>query len=271
MNFRRKATSFWRLTSSSSRELFRYDGAYQGAGQVASSTPPAQPPTPTGLGFRPGTVRALPGSAPPRRALRRGTGAKPTGSRITADGRANVLGVVLAAELRRLGLPLCPASCRIGGTSGSETKLCQPSASQSKSTQTRSSSFGSRKTCRTLGPVLLALLSALRREDLQEAVEVLDLRRCKDHLVSSAPPRRAARSRYRGQCTPQMPDKPPGARFQLASCIGVAARRREGGRTRQRGARRGGHADHRRQDHDHKSAAYVAPSCTRPRASPPTS
>src|SRR3954467_8883590 len=34
----------------------------------------------------------------------------------------------------------------IGGTSGSETKLCQPAASQSKRTQTRSSSLGSRKT-----------------------------------------------------------------------------------------------------------------------------
>src|SRR4051812_15153329 len=45
-----------------------------------------------------------------------------------------------------------PASLRIGGTSGSETKFCQPSASQSNSTHTRSSSLGSRKTCEPLDP-----------------------------------------------------------------------------------------------------------------------
>src|SRR6476646_3257246 len=43
----------------------------------------------------------------------------------------------------------------IGGTSGSETKLCQPSASQSKSTQTRSASLGSRKTCAPFDPCCL--------------------------------------------------------------------------------------------------------------------
>src|SRR6187431_1701738 len=40
----------------------------------------------------------------------------------------------------------------IGGTSGSDTKLCQPSASQSKSTQTRSSWLGSRNTSAPLDP-----------------------------------------------------------------------------------------------------------------------
>src|SRR6187401_1184306 len=50
---------------------------------------------------------------------------------------------------------MCPASWRIAGTSGSETKLCQPSASQSKSTQTRSASLGSRKTCAPLDPCCL--------------------------------------------------------------------------------------------------------------------
>ena len=38
---------------------------------------------------------------------------------------------------------LCPACFMIGGTSGSATKLCQPCSSQSKITQTRSSSAGS--------------------------------------------------------------------------------------------------------------------------------
>src|SRR5437773_792709 len=40
----------------------------------------------------------------------------------------------------------------IAGTSGSETKLCQPAPSQSKSTQTRSSSLGSRKTVAPFDP-----------------------------------------------------------------------------------------------------------------------
>src|SRR4029078_12200958 len=49
----------------------------------------------------------------------------------------------------------------IGGTSGSETKLCQPSASQSKSTQTRSSWLGSRKTRAPLDPCCLRLSAPL--------------------------------------------------------------------------------------------------------------
>src|SRR3954452_25578922 len=40
----------------------------------------------------------------------------------------------------------------MGGTSGSETKFCQPDASQSKSTQTRSFSLGSRNTVEPLEP-----------------------------------------------------------------------------------------------------------------------
>jgi hypothetical protein len=40
---------------------------------------------------------------------------------------------------------LCPASFKIGGTAGSATKLCQPSASQSKTTQTHDESAASRQ------------------------------------------------------------------------------------------------------------------------------
>src|SRR3954451_23773503 len=43
----------------------------------------------------------------------------------------------------------------IGGTSGSDTKLCQPSGFQSKITQTRSSWFGSRKTVAPFEPCSL--------------------------------------------------------------------------------------------------------------------
>src|SRR3954471_23101539 len=43
----------------------------------------------------------------------------------------------------------------IGGTSGSDTKLCQPPSSQSKTTQTRSSAEGSRKTSAPFEPCSL--------------------------------------------------------------------------------------------------------------------
>src|SRR5207249_6815339 len=52
--------------------------------------------------------------------------------------------------------------------------------------------IGITKDVRTLGPVLLPLLSALGREDIQEAIEILNLCRRQDHLspplLSSAPP-----------------------------------------------------------------------------------
>jgi hypothetical protein len=67
----------------------------------------------------------------------------------------SVSGVALAGELRGLRFVLCPASFMIGGTSGSDTKLCQPCSSQSKMTQTRSSSEGSRKTSALLEPCCL--------------------------------------------------------------------------------------------------------------------
>src|SRR4051794_13687381 len=49
----------------------------------------------------------------------------------------------------------------IGGTSGSETKLCQPSASQSNSTHTRSASLGSRKTVAPFEPCSLRFSAPL--------------------------------------------------------------------------------------------------------------
>ena len=63
------------------------------------------------------------------------------------------LGVVLAEELRRLGRSLRkPGFLKDRRDSGSEVKLCQPASSQSKIAQTRSLSFGSRKTCDPLQP-----------------------------------------------------------------------------------------------------------------------
>src|ERR1700730_16691844 len=50
------------------------------------------------------------------------------------------------------GLPRCPASLRIGGTSGAETNVAHPSSSQSNSAQTRFSSVGSRNTVEPFEP-----------------------------------------------------------------------------------------------------------------------
>src|SRR6266700_1008334 len=49
----------------------------------------------------------------------------------------------------------------IGGTSGSEAKLCQPSRSQSKITQTRSCSLGSRNTSEPFEPCCLRFSAPL--------------------------------------------------------------------------------------------------------------
>ena len=59
------------------------------------------------------------------------------------------------ASCAACGLPLCPASSRIGGTAGSDTKSGQPCSSQSKSAQTRSSSVRVAEHRRPLGTVLV--------------------------------------------------------------------------------------------------------------------
>src|SRR5512140_3438230 len=55
----------------------------------------------------------------------------------------------------------------IGGTSGSDTKLCQPCSSQSKTAQTRSSSEGSRKTSTPLDPCCLRFSAPLVEKHLE--------------------------------------------------------------------------------------------------------
>src|SRR3954449_8049627 len=76
----------------------------------------------------------------------------------------------------------------IGGTSGSEAKRCQPSASQSKITQTRSASLGSRKTTAPWDPCCLRLSAPF--------VEKMDVKRSKSSTCvvarSIAPPRALA-------------------------------------------------------------------------------
>src|ERR1043165_1604941 len=54
----------------------------------------------------------------------------------------------------------------IGGTSGSEANLCQPSRSQSKMTHTRSSWLGSRNTCAPLEPCCLRFSAPLVEKTL---------------------------------------------------------------------------------------------------------
>src|SRR5882724_5745173 len=56
------------------------------------------------------------------------------------------------SSIAACGLPICPASWRIGGTAGSETNCLKPSGFQSRTTQTRSASPGSRYTLAPLDP-----------------------------------------------------------------------------------------------------------------------
>src|SRR6266487_2714467 len=59
------------------------------------------------------------------------------------------------------GLPRCPASFRIGGTSGSDTKFAHPSSFHSNSTHTRFSSVGSRNTAEPFDPCRARLSAPL--------------------------------------------------------------------------------------------------------------
>src|SRR4029079_5319715 len=59
------------------------------------------------------------------------------------------------------GLPLWPASCMSGGTAESEATFPQPSRSQSKIAQIRSSSFGSRNTVEPFDPCSLRFSAPL--------------------------------------------------------------------------------------------------------------
>src|SRR3954447_6975594 len=87
------------------------------------------------------------------RRRQRPAGAAPRRTRCQASHRP--------ANCAACGLVLCPASFMIAGTSGSDTKLCQPSSSQSKITQTRSCSDGSRKMRAPLDPCCLRFSAPL--------------------------------------------------------------------------------------------------------------
>src|SRR3954451_14241900 len=107
------------------------------------------------------------------------------------------------------GLPTCPASCRIAGTSGSETKLCQPSASQSKSTQTLFSSVGSRKTvepfdpccCRFSAPLVEKIFRNRSTSSTFVVARIIFL----SSLSSGAEGRRHAEQQYAPRLRPSAP------------------------------------------------------------------
>src|SRR5207302_8224640 len=88
----------------------------------------------------------------------------------------------MAAELRRLGPTFVPGrlndrrDLRVGEVA-LKTRLVPVKEHPDPVVL-----IGIAKDGRTLGPVLLSLLSALGREDIQEAVEILDRRRCKHQL-----------------------------------------------------------------------------------------
>ena len=107
----------------------------------------------------------------------------------TAASRGPILdlepSVVLAAELRRLGLGFVPGFLEDRRDLGVGDEVLKGLLIPiERSPRTRSSSLGSRKNGRALGPVLPPLLSALGREDLQPLVEVLDPRRCQHQHLS---------------------------------------------------------------------------------------
>src|SRR5437870_3800240 len=101
-------------------------------------------------------------------------------SRAAASGR-DVLGVVPTAELRRLGLTLVPGFLHDRGDLGVGDEALPTLGIPVEERPDPVGLVGVAIDGRTLGTVLLALLGALGREDLDEAVVVLDLCRCQDH------------------------------------------------------------------------------------------
>jgi len=79
------------------------------------------------------------------------------------------------------GLLRCPASFRIGGTSGSVTKLVHPCSSPVEEHPDAVLLAGIAEHRRTLRPVERSFVRALAGEHLQKSVHILDGRRGQDH------------------------------------------------------------------------------------------
>src|SRR5439155_8922672 len=93
------------------------------------------------------------------------------------------LGAVLAAERRRLGPTLVPGFLNDRRDLGVGEEVLKALLIPVEEHPDPVVLIGIAKDGRTLGPVLLSLPSALGREDFQEAVEILDLCRCQNHLT----------------------------------------------------------------------------------------
>ena len=114
-------------------------------------------------------------------------------------------GVAAAGELRgQTGFDLCPASFMIGGTSGSDTKLCQPCSSQSKITQTRSSSAGSRKTSAPLDPCSLRFSAPAFEKTAMNLSKSKTTKSSNRTCIARGDPARGVR---RGRLRDEMPDE----------------------------------------------------------------
>src|SRR5438552_1951850 len=100
--------------------------------------------------------------------------------------RETVLGVEVGAELRPLGPALVPGLLHDRGDGGVGDEALPAVFVPVEDRPDPVVLVGVAKDVRALGPMLLPLLGALGREDLHEAVVVLEPRRCQDHL--SAPP-----------------------------------------------------------------------------------
>src|SRR5207249_742213 len=116
-----------------------------------------------------------------------------------------LLRVVLAGELRRLGPTLVPCFLHDRRHLGVGDEALPARRVPVEEHPDTILLGGITEDGRTLGPVLLPLLGALGREDLLEAVEILDLRRCQDHRSPPLALGLAARCRWCGECTLRKP------------------------------------------------------------------
>src|SRR3954447_10140440 len=105
-----------------------------------------------------------------------------TGRREEAEGQ---LGVVLPAELRRLWLALVAGLLQDRRDIRVGDEVLPALGIPVEEGPDAVGLIGIAEYGRTLGPVLLSLGCALGRKDLQEAVEILDLGGCQNHLTPS--------------------------------------------------------------------------------------
>src|SRR3954447_3008957 len=130
------------------------------------------------------------------------------------------------------GLLLWPASLMIAGTSGSSRKLWKPSSSQSKSTQTRSSWLGSRKTVAPLDPCSFRFSAPFVEkifENWSKSSTVVVARNIGPPFRRSVAPLRGGRADVRGTADPTGLDE--GQQGRLAGGVAQSAAARSSARS----------------------------------------